>query len=270
MTPAAGLPRPADPVVRRAVQFIDRHAGDGISVAQIAAAARVGARALQAAFRRERGQTPRQYLRAARLEGAHRGLAVADPARGDTVAAVAGRWGFTNAGRFAGEYHRRYGRSPRTTLREDRTGDEGGPGLPDPRRTAAAMRFLAARPAQRPGPAVQIALLDTDGVIVWVNQAWADFGVAHGGDPARTGVGRSYLAVSDAAAVDDPVSATVSANIRAALRGELPVPALLAVPCPTPQRPLVMDVLISTRRDDDGHVLGATVTLSERRGRAGR
>ena len=40
---------------------------------------------------------------------------------------------------------------------------------------------------------VEIALLDRDGVIAWVNQAWRAFAAANGGDPARTGSGVSYL-----------------------------------------------------------------------------
>lgn len=112
-----------------------------------------------------------------------------------------------------------------------------------------------------PEPPVETALLDTAGVIVWVDQAWHDFCVANGGDPAQAGVGRSFLALCDAAG--DPHSATVAAAIRAALQGDLPAPARVEVPCDAPERPRVFDVLISTRRDDRGAVLGATVTLSE-------
>ncbi|GAA4870140.1 PAS domain-containing protein [Actinomycetospora straminea] len=108
---------------------------------------------------------------------------------------------------------------------------------------------------------VETALLDTTGVIVWVNRAWCDFCLANGGDPATAGVGRSFLALCDAAG--DPPSATVAAAIRAALQGDLPAPARVEVPCDAPGRPRVFDVLVSTRRDDHGDVLGATVTLSE-------
>ncbi|HSK61776.1 MAG TPA: PAS domain-containing protein [Actinomycetospora sp.] len=117
-----------------------------------------------------------------------------------------------------------------------------------------------------PGPGVsdrpvETALLDAAGTIVWVNPAWYEFCLANGGDPTRAGVGRSFLAVCDAAS--DPHSATVAAAIRAALRGDLPAPARVEVPCDAPDRPRSFDVLISSRRDDGGAVLGATVTLSE-------
>ncbi|PVZ07715.1 PAS domain-containing protein [Actinomycetospora cinnamomea] len=112
-----------------------------------------------------------------------------------------------------------------------------------------------------PDHPVETALLDTAGTIVWVNPAWHEFCLANGGDPTRAGVGRSYLGLCDAAS--DPQSAAVAAAIRAALRGDLPAPARIEVPCPAPERPRCFDVLVSSRRDDRGAVLGATVTLSE-------
>jgi len=113
------------------------------------------------------------------------------------------------------------------------------------------------------GAPVETALLDTAGVIVWVDEAWHEFCRANGGDPARAGVGRSYLALCDAAARTDRHSATVASAIRTALRGDLPAPARVEVRCDAPTRPRVFDVLVSSRRDDRGGVLGATVTLSE-------
>jgi anti-anti-sigma factor len=91
---------------------------------------------------------------------------------------------------------------------------------------------------------VEIALLDGDGVIVWVNHAWQAFAAANGGDPDRTGTGVSYLDVC-AAAPDD-------------LAGVLTV----EVPCHSPDTARWFDLLISPRRDDDGQRDGATVTLS--------
>jgi AraC-like DNA-binding protein len=104
-------------VVRRAAEYIDTHAGEPIGLAQIAAAARVGARSLQLAFRRHRATTPLAYLRDVRMERARAELLAADPAAGDTVAAIATRWGFTHHGHFAIDYRRRYGCSPSQSLR---------------------------------------------------------------------------------------------------------------------------------------------------------
>jgi hypothetical protein len=110
---------------------------------------------------------------------------------------------------------------------------------------------------------VEVALLDSAGVIVWVDQAWHDFCLANGGDPDRAGVGRSFLAICDDAAGTDPCSALVATAVRTALSGGLPAPTRVLVSCPRPERPREFDVLVSSRRDDRGGVLGATVTLSE-------
>lgn len=113
--PATGQAAPS--VVRRAVAYADGHADQPLTVTEIAAAAGVGPRALQAAFRRHLGTTPMAYLRRVRLEYAHRDLRDADPTTGATVASVARRWGFADPDRFAAAYRLVYAQSPRRTLR---------------------------------------------------------------------------------------------------------------------------------------------------------
>ncbi|GAA2195002.1 hypothetical protein GCM10009848_61060 [Micromonospora lupini] len=108
-------PLPAGPV-RRAMSFIETHAGEAITTTQIADAARVTPRALQAAFRRHLGTTPRAYLRRTRIDRAHQDLLAADPSRGDTVAATAHRWGYLHTDRFTADYRAAHGRSPSDTL----------------------------------------------------------------------------------------------------------------------------------------------------------
>jgi len=112
---------------------------------------------------------------------------------------------------------------------------------------------------------VELALLDVDGVIVAVNDAWVGFCVDNGGDVARAGVGMSYLEICDRA--DDVGSREVGASIRAALAGELPAPAVVTVPCDGPGVPRLFDVLVSSRLDDQGNCVGATVTLSQKEDR---
>ncbi len=115
---AATDSRDAHPAtVRRAVAFIEASAGHDISLADIAAAAYVSVRALQLAFRRHLDTTPTAYLRRVRLDGARRDLLAAQPGDGATVAAISGRWGFANQGRFAQAYRRSYDESPGQTLR---------------------------------------------------------------------------------------------------------------------------------------------------------
>jgi len=103
--------------LRRALEFTDEHAGEPISLNEIAAAAQLSPRGLQAAFRRHLDTTPLVHLRSVRMERARRDLENAEPGDGSSVAAVAARWGFAHLGRFAIEYRRRFGVHPSQTLR---------------------------------------------------------------------------------------------------------------------------------------------------------
>ncbi len=59
--------------------FIDEHAHQDISTADIAAAAHVTIRAVQLAFRRHLDTTPLEYLRRVRLDRAHQELMAGHP-----------------------------------------------------------------------------------------------------------------------------------------------------------------------------------------------
>jgi AraC-like DNA-binding protein len=113
--PGPGSVAPA--ALRRARAFIESSCDQPISLSDIAAAARTSPRALQYAFLQHLDTSPMAHLRQVRLERAHRELESGDPGRGDTVEAIARRWGFANPGRFAGEYRRVYGHPPSQTLR---------------------------------------------------------------------------------------------------------------------------------------------------------
>ena len=108
---------------------------------------------------------------------------------------------------------------------------------------------------------VEVALLDPEGRIVCVNDAWTRFCADNGGNAARCGVGVSYLDVCDRAA-DDGTAALVAASVRSALQGDLPAPLAVDVPCHSSGEMRWFDVLVSSRLDDEGACLGATVTLS--------
>jgi len=130
-------------------------------------------------------------------------------------------------------------------------------------RARIAGATLSAFPPSAPGSATEVAVLDRTGVIMWVNQAWLDFARDNGGDPARTGVGMSYLECCDAS--PDPTADEVADAIRTAVRGELPAPMHVRIPCHSPTRPRWYDVLVSSRVDGSGRCQGATVTLSPAR-----
>jgi signal transduction histidine kinase len=110
---------------------------------------------------------------------------------------------------------------------------------------------------------VEIALLDLAGTIVTVNEAWLRFAVENDGDPARTGVGSSFLGAC-AAAGADPVASLAAAAVSAALAGQLPAPLTMVIPCHGPAVQRWFDLMISPRLDEGGALLGATVLLSPR------
>lgn len=110
-------PRPArgSVIARRATEFMRAHAGQAITMQHVAEAASVSTRGLHHAFVKEFGEPPAAYLRRLRLEGARVDLLAADGMA--TVAAIARRWGFSHASRFAQTYRRTFGEYPAETLR---------------------------------------------------------------------------------------------------------------------------------------------------------
>ncbi|MCZ4303367.1 AraC family transcriptional regulator [Zoogloeaceae bacterium G21618-S1] len=100
--------------VQRAVDFMQAHAEDAITVSDIAAAACISVRALEEGFRRHCDTTPLVYLRDLRLDRVRqtllRGAATAEP-----ITVLALRYGFAHLGRFAGYYRTRFGETPSQT-----------------------------------------------------------------------------------------------------------------------------------------------------------
>ena len=94
-------------------------------------------------------------------------------------------------------------------------------------------------------PGVEVVLLDPEGVIVAVNEAWSLFSEENGGDVSRTGVGMSYLEACDSA--EDMASGDVAAGIRAAIAGDLLAPVTVRIPCAAPGQSRFFDVLVSSR-----------------------
>ncbi len=102
--------------LRSAMGFIDARAADPIGLTEIATAAQLSPRALQATFRRHLGTTPLGHLRSVRLARVHADLLAARRGDGRTVSEIASRWGFSQLSRFASDYKKQYGQSPRETL----------------------------------------------------------------------------------------------------------------------------------------------------------
>jgi AraC-like DNA-binding protein len=118
--PAAGkVPRMPGPAqVRRAEEAIRARLGEDFSVRALAAELGIGTRALELAFLRHRGITPREALAHSRLDAAHSRLRSAGPA--ETVTSIAMACGVTHLGRFAARYRERFGELPSDTLQHAR------------------------------------------------------------------------------------------------------------------------------------------------------
>lgn len=152
-----GRALPGDVV--RVLSWGRAHLHEPLALADLVNAAGVPARTLETHFRQFLGVTPLGWVRAARLASARRAL-LASGGRGASVSEVAVGSGFTQLGRFAAAYSRRFGELPSETLRrlrqpaseEDDRGDEA---------TRLAWRALPAAFAVAPGPCGR-ALEDLD------------------------------------------------------------------------------------------------------------
>lgn len=100
--------------VQRAVNFIQAHYQQDLTLDRIAAVSAVSARALHRGFQKFRDQTPMEYLRSVRLEKAHRKLRETH-ATSSTVTIVAEACGFRHLGRFSRAYAARFGELPSET-----------------------------------------------------------------------------------------------------------------------------------------------------------
>jgi AraC-like DNA-binding protein len=101
--------------VRRAEDFMRANAAAPIRMEQVAAAAGCSVRTLDAVFRRFCDTTPLAALHSIRLEQVRAELnrRVADA----SITKISRCYGFTNPGRFAAAYRRRFGGSPAETVR---------------------------------------------------------------------------------------------------------------------------------------------------------
>jgi AraC-like DNA-binding protein len=97
-------------------RFLEENASLPITVDDAAHHAGVSTLQLVSAFQALGSLSPDAFLLRVRLAAAHNDLGAADPTRGDTVGAIATRWGFAHAAGFARRYREHYGVSPRRTL----------------------------------------------------------------------------------------------------------------------------------------------------------
>jgi transcriptional regulator GlxA family with amidase domain len=99
--------------VCRVIEYVQRHLGEPIILADLVRESGVAGRTLLKHFHDFKGVSPMRHVRNLRLERVRIEL-LAGGAR--TVSEVALNWGFPHLGRFSIEYRRRFGESPSATL----------------------------------------------------------------------------------------------------------------------------------------------------------
>ncbi|NMH96628.1 AraC family transcriptional regulator [Pseudonocardia sp. K10HN5] len=110
-------------VVRAALELIDAHPEETLTVAELAEAVGTSARGLQRGFANSIGMSPTAYVRSVRLDRVRAELLAGAP--GATISDVAMRWGFFHLGRFAHQYKERFGIRPSEALAQARRAQRG-------------------------------------------------------------------------------------------------------------------------------------------------
>lgn len=103
--------------VKKAEEYIRANIASHISIDDLVAVTGVSPRSLHEGFRKFRGQSPLNYLRSLRFENARKDLLASN---GDSVTAIASKWGFTQLGRFSVTYKEVYGESPSETMKRSK------------------------------------------------------------------------------------------------------------------------------------------------------
>lgn len=101
--------------VRLAEEYINTHCQEKVTLADLTQATNVNITTLLKEFRQHKGMSPMKYLKSVRLDWVYRELSNASLDTNVTDTAL--EWGFTQLGRFSGEYKERFGESPSETLK---------------------------------------------------------------------------------------------------------------------------------------------------------
>ncbi len=105
----------------RLISWIQQHAGDCITVADLAAEIGLSVRQLQSSVAHHFGITPLELLRETRLRMVREELIAADP-DACTVSSIAYSLGFNHLGRFSHHYYIAFGEKPSETFRSSQHG----------------------------------------------------------------------------------------------------------------------------------------------------
>jgi transcriptional regulator GlxA family with amidase domain len=114
--------------VRTAMDYIDAHIAERLTLAEVAKAARSSVRALQVAFRNELGTTPFGYIIDLRLDRVYADLA--SHGGSQSIKVVAGRWGFVHMSDFTKRFRQRFGHVPSETQWKSKIATSRPPSCP--------------------------------------------------------------------------------------------------------------------------------------------
>lgn len=109
-------------LLSRVLQLLPVSTGRTPRLAELCRAAGVSERTLRTAFIATLGMAPARYLRLRRLHLLRAALAVADHSQ-TSVVVIAKRFGYTDCGRMAADYHALFGEYPSATLLRGVNGD---------------------------------------------------------------------------------------------------------------------------------------------------
>jgi AraC family ethanolamine operon transcriptional activator len=108
-------PRLRDRILRQARDWIESSPADGLTVANLCRDIGAGERTLRRAFLEYYGVSPRDYLKAQRLNRVYRELVESAPGHG-RVSKIANQWGFWHMGQLAADYRHLFNELPSDTL----------------------------------------------------------------------------------------------------------------------------------------------------------
>jgi len=103
--------------LKKASEYLNEFPNEPISVNALCQYADVSVRTLESAFKEYYGVTPKNYLKATRLNGVYKELREHKP-KFTSITDIANKWGFWHMGQFAADYKRQFGVLPSATLRQ--------------------------------------------------------------------------------------------------------------------------------------------------------
>ena len=102
--------------LKKAREYLSEFPNEFISVNVLCEYADVSLRTLESAFKEYYGVTPKNYLKATRLNGVYKELRKHNPQL-SSITDIANKWGFWHMGQFAADYKRLFGELPSATRR---------------------------------------------------------------------------------------------------------------------------------------------------------